>query len=264
MNRHTKAFPAYYRRGWMDYVIGLMLYSFVTSRMLINENQDNFPVLTAGLLACFLLLLVFEAALLQRYPRWRDPYFVLIAICVQALGLTQPYQDIWTFLYCVIAGEALFYYSVPVALGWCSFYVASAFLTMGFTLDWLRSAAFTLNYLALGVLFISYTVMYQQAEAASRESKRLLSDLQHANQQLQAYAGQIEEITTLQEHNRLAHKLHDSVGQDIFSISLTAESASILLDKDPSRLPELLEHLQEQTGSALAQMRALIQQWRPN
>jgi signal transduction histidine kinase len=35
------------------------------------------------------------------------------------------------------------------------------------------------------------------------------------------------------------------------------------LDKDPGRVPQQLERLQDLTSSALSQMRSLITQWRP-
>ena len=61
----------------------------------------------------------------------------------------------------------------------------------------------------------------------------------------------------------MAHALHDSVSQTLFAITLTAQSARQLLDKDPARVPQQLERVQKLTGSALSQMRSLIAQWRP-
>jgi signal transduction histidine kinase len=80
---------------------------------------------------------------------------------------------------------------------------------------------------------------------------------------LEIYAAQAEELAAEQERSRLMHALHDSVGQMIFSINLTAESARLVLEKDPERLPAQLERLQELTSGALSQMRTLIGQWRP-
>jgi signal transduction histidine kinase len=37
----------------------------------------------------------------------------------------------------------------------------------------------------------------------------------------------------------------------------------MLLEKDPARLPEQLDRLQEMTGSALTQLRSLIAELRP-
>ncbi len=66
-----------------------------------------------------------------------------------------------------------------------------------------------------------------------------------------------------EERNRLARELHDSVSQQLFSITLTAQAARAQLERNPSRLPALLDRLQETATAALAEMRALIFQLRP-
>jgi signal transduction histidine kinase len=61
----------------------------------------------------------------------------------------------------------------------------------------------------------------------------------------------------------LARELHDSVSQLIFSITLTSQAARLLLERDPARVPQQLDRLQEMTSSALGQLRSLIAQLRP-
>ena len=77
-------------------------------------------------------------------------------------------------------------------------------------------------------------------------------------------ARQIETLAAAEERNRLARELHDSVSQTIFSMNLTAQSARILLDRDPQRVAGLLDHLQVLSQNALGEMRSLIQQLRPH
>ena len=67
----------------------------------------------------------------------------------------------------------------------------------------------------------------------------------------------------MQERNRLARELHDTVSQLIFSINLTTRSAQLLLKKDPARVPDQLKRLQEMTTDALSQLRSLITKLRP-
>ena len=67
----------------------------------------------------------------------------------------------------------------------------------------------------------------------------------------------------LQERNRLARELHDSVSQTMFSISLNSRAAHILLERDPDKLRSQLEQLQGLTRSALEEMRGLIADLRP-
>jgi signal transduction histidine kinase len=80
---------------------------------------------------------------------------------------------------------------------------------------------------------------------------------------LQSYAGRVEEMAAMQERDHLARELHDTVSQSIFSISLTARSAQLLLERDPARVPEQLDRLKEMTAESLSQLRAFITQLRP-
>jgi signal transduction histidine kinase len=102
-----------------------------------------------------------------------------------------------------------------------------------------------------------------EAEVARRESEDLLAELQLAHQQLQAYTDQAEELAVIAERNRLARNLHDSVSQTVFSMTLSAEAARILLDRDAARAESELDRLQALAKSALAEMRSLVFELRP-
>ncbi len=74
---------------------------------------------------------------------------------------------------------------------------------------------------------------------------------------------QAQELAAVQERQKLARELHDSVSQSIYSIALGLHSARIQLDRDPKLLPASLDDLLSQAGAALAEMRALIFELRP-
>jgi signal transduction histidine kinase len=117
---------------------------------------------------------------------------------------------------------------------------------------------------AAGIIAVpAFMVVNHQTETAQKRSQTLLAELEITHRQLQSYAGQVEELAALQERHRLARQLHDTVSQFVFSIVLTARSAQVLLDQDPSRVGELLERLQAMTAGVLSQLRSLISQMRP-
>ncbi len=72
-----------------------------------------------------------------------------------------------------------------------------------------------------------------------------------------------QEAAVLEERSRLARDLHDSISQQLFSMTLTAQAARVQLEKNPARTAAQLERLQETAAAALAEMRALIFQLRP-
>jgi signal transduction histidine kinase len=67
----------------------------------------------------------------------------------------------------------------------------------------------------------------------------------------------------LEERQRLARELHDSVSQALYGIALGAKTARTLADRDPSRLAEPLDYVLTLADAALAEMRSLIFELRP-
>jgi signal transduction histidine kinase len=71
------------------------------------------------------------------------------------------------------------------------------------------------------------------------------------------------ELTVVEERNRLARELHDAVNQTLFSVSLTADAAALLVESDPEKAKEQLGEVRELVRAAMAEMRSLIFELRP-
>ena len=74
---------------------------------------------------------------------------------------------------------------------------------------------------------------------------------------------QAQELAALEERQRLARELHDSVSQALYGITLGTHTARTLLERDPSRVAEPLDYVLSQAEAALTEMRALIFELRP-
>lgn len=74
---------------------------------------------------------------------------------------------------------------------------------------------------------------------------------------------QSQELAVLQERQRLARELHDSVTQMLFSSRVMAESALRQWDKAPAKAREMVNELHHLTAAALAEMRILLLELRP-
>ena len=72
---------------------------------------------------------------------------------------------------------------------------------------------------------------------------------------------QQQEIALVQERNRLARDLHDSVNQLLFSVTLTARAGVEMSEN--TEVKETFQEIQHLTQSALSEMRTLIWQLRP-
>ncbi|RHW36595.1 GAF domain-containing protein [Lysinibacillus yapensis] len=72
---------------------------------------------------------------------------------------------------------------------------------------------------------------------------------------------QEQKLALVQERNRLARDLHDSVNQLLFSVTLTSRAGIEMTDNQ--NVKETFKEIQQLTQSALTEMRALIWQLRP-
>ena len=71
------------------------------------------------------------------------------------------------------------------------------------------------------------------------------------------------ELTIAEERNRLARELHDSVVQQLFGVTLAAESAGSLLARDPDAAAAQLARVQELARGAIEELRSVVSALRP-
>lgn len=94
---------------------------------------------------------------------------------------------------------------------------------------------------------------------------RLRRETEAARQRAEQYAAEAQRAAALEERNRLARQLHDSVSQALYGIALGARTARRLLDRgDPMQAKEPLDYLLSLAEAGLTEMRALIFDLRPD
>jgi signal transduction histidine kinase len=74
---------------------------------------------------------------------------------------------------------------------------------------------------------------------------------------------QARQLAALEERQKLARELHDSVSQALYGIVLGARTARTLLDRDPTQASQPLDYILQLSEAGLAEMRALIFELRP-
>ena len=118
----------------------------------------------------------------------------------------------------------------------------------------------------IGLVVLSYPTVHQWRDEALRPYQATAAHLAAAldsrlHQSLLYERGQ--QIAILEERQRLARELHDSVTQTLFSAALIAESAGPAWRRDPEEGERRALRLVALTQSALAEMRALLEELRP-
>lgn len=185
-------------------------------------------------------------------------YFTVQSILIVAIFGFFPEMDFINSLFVMLSYQAALLFSGRIRWSWIIVFVA---LTGGSAVLFhgpLRGLGLGLSSMAAEIVLTALIIAGQQVEIAQARSQAILEELQRTHQQLTQYANRVEELAAIEERNRLARELHDSVSQTMFSIILNARAAQLLLEKDPARVRTQLEQLQILTQAALAEMRSLI------
>jgi signal transduction histidine kinase/ligand-binding sensor domain-containing protein len=133
--------------------------------------------------------------------------------------------------------------------------------------------------LVVAAVVVAYRLRVRGIQVRSRELERQVADrtaqLSQANVRLEQEVAeriQVEQAlrqsemdkATVNERNRLARELHDSVAQSMYGVTLLAEVVSQLLSSgQPERVARYLGELKETAKQSLAEMRLLIYELRP-
>jgi signal transduction histidine kinase len=106
--------------------------------------------------------------------------------------------------------------------------------------------------LGLVLVFLQLLINAALSERRSRQQLAL------ANQQLRQYALRVEDVATLQERNRIAREIHDSLGHSLTASNLHVAAALRLLESDPDEARELLLEAKQLGSTALQEVRQSV------
>ena len=110
-------------------------------------------------------------------------------------------------------------------------------------------------------VFLATAVMTSQLASALR---RRAEQARSRERELRLLYEQAQELAALQERQRLARELHDSVSQALYGMSLGAHTAREALESsDPEQALASIDYVLALAEAGLAEMRALIFELRP-
>jgi signal transduction histidine kinase len=115
---------------------------------------------------------------------------------------------------------------------------------------------------AIGFLMLAHGQPYYYTRRRANLVGALANQAAVALENARLYE-QVQGLAVLQERQRLARELHDSVAQALYSIALGARTARTLLDRDPGKAVEPLDYVLALAQAGQAEMRALIFELRP-
>lgn len=83
-------------------------------------------------------------------------------------------------------------------------------------------------------------------------------ELRKAHQQLSEYSKQVEDLTVIQERNRIAREIHDTVGHNMTALLVQIQLAKELLKIDVPKGEEVLDVCEKLTRNSLEEIRLSV------
>jgi len=241
----------------IPYFLDVATYVSVAAMSLLGIS--GLPTLRSQLMALGLALIfgllyrfVFRSG---RYEQNPSLYFGAQAVTLGLLFLLgSDNSDAFNFLFIMLCVHIAVVSTPKVAALWITLCFGIVSLI---TLATRGTEGFyaVLFYLVTFVVCGFFGQVLQQAELARDHNQQLLEELQATQRKLQ-------ELAVVEERNRLARELHDSVKQQVFAISMQLGAAHALLDKGHQAYGpvEEAERLAKQAGTELT---TLIRELRP-
>lgn len=116
---------------------------------------------------------------------------------------------------------------------------------------WMHQVAEVLMF-GLGLFFVSHLVNTLLVE------RRMQDQLALAHAQLREYALQIEELAAVQERNRIAREIHDSLGHALTTLNVQLQTAAKLWQHNPAEAQPFLEQAHRLGKVAMQEVRQSV------
>jgi signal transduction histidine kinase len=251
------------RRKTLITYLGIYFLAMITVvRFVTKLRGDPYLWPVSGLLAVIVLLMALEPWLFRRPVPYAHLYLAVQTGLIIVLAILPPPNDYFAMFFLSLALQAMNALDPRRGFRWISVFAAVMGVFMIDAWGWAAGVPLILIYAAGYLFFGSYAAFIHQAETARQENQGLLNELEAAHRQLQVYTSQAEDLAAIQERNRLARDLHDSVSQTIFGMTMMAEAVRIVFDRDPAQAALQLDILQALAKSTLGEMRYIISELR--
>ena len=245
-----------------------------------SYRWENFPIHCAAQAVVIFMLVHFHilngsmpepllviGALLFSFLFWQVPtgdyrrnqLYLLAQTLIACLGFFREFLFIYLFL--LLVGQAVFLFRIGPALVWIGVFAAIALWgtffqhTEGPLPPAVRAILFAVGFIFSGIL--SNRIAYERR--VKRDVERLLTEISEAHARLREYIGQSRFLVVVEEHNRLARELHDSLGHRLTVAIVQVEGANRVKDKDPRQADAMLNTVHSQLTAGLNELRETIQ-----
>lgn len=114
-------------------------------------------------------------------------------------------------------------------------------------------------FLLLNALIL-VTVNFAQYNKEEKEKKDLLyTELLKTHKKLREYSDKVEELAVIEERNRIARDIHDTLGHNMTALIMQMEMSSHMMEEDVDKAKELIESAKQMARQGLVSVRTVVE-----
>jgi len=230
------------------------------------------PALLLGIIVVYLILEIVEFARF-RYASGKTPLIIFFIIRLSLwLSLVMFYRVSEALVLNVILTPLISYYAyfcLPKAfsLSFCGLLVfyevfISFFVKNDFP-DQHGGLSIGILFFVVKIVFILffqiYARLWERDKKIQAANESLMFDLRQSHAQLKRYAERIADTVALEERNRIARDIHDSLGHSLTAINIQLSKAEAFFDRDGRESRQALLSAKQAAVEAIEDVRESVQ-----
>ncbi len=107
---------------------------------------------------------------------------------------------------------------------------------------------------------ILITINFAQYHKEEKEKKDLLyGELLNTHKKLKEYSKRVEELTKIEERNRIARDIHDTLGHNMTALIMQIEMAEHIMDSESNNSKKILNEAKETARNGLVKIREVVE-----
>jgi len=218
------------------------------------------------ILAVILLLLLAVERFEQRWSGVHEPIQIAIMLLIIRVGLLAAVtaldpSGLSTILYPIIPYAA--YFSLNERAGDV---IAVLVWVIYIGITWLTGSAWYANDPLISTVVFTLILIFMMTMARAisaddqnrQHTEKLLADLEISHRKLQVFADQVGELAAMEERNRLARDIHDSLGHYLTAVNIQLEKALAYQEIDPIEAKQAIRFAKQSAGEALRDVRRSV------
>ncbi len=204
----------------------------------------------AGVLLIAFGILLTLALRIENEERYVHLYFAAQTLVSGSLFSLQPDHSPFGALFFVLSAQVMLLLPLRPAALWIAAFIVLTGISFVHFFGWI-GILWLLPNIGGYLFFATFGNLWRQAELARRRSQQLLEELQVTQRQLQ-------DLAVVEERNRLAREMHDSLGHRLTVAVVQLEGAQRLISTAPDRAARMIGTMRDEMKEALAELRQTV------